>query len=119
MTETVKINYIEFPVTDMVATKAFYNAAFGWTYVDYGPTYSAFTGAGIDGGFDGASERKPSTNGTLVVLRASDLEAAQTSVEKAGGLVTVPIFSFPGGRRFHFTDPSGNELAVWVMLGDP
>ena len=114
MSTSTKINYIELPVTDLMASKAFYADAFGWTYVDYGPTYSSFEGAGIDGGLDGASDRKPSKDGALVVLHTKDLEATQKSVEAAGGIVTVPIFSFPGGRRFHFTDPSGNELAVWT-----
>jgi len=113
MTETTKINYIELPVTDMAASKAFYAAAFGWSYVDYGPSYASFEGAGIDGGMDAASDRKPSKDGALVVLYAKDLEGAQASVEKAGGTITVPIFSFPGGRRFHFSDPNGNDLAVW------
>ena len=115
MTDTIKINYIELPVTDLAASKAFYTAAFGWTYVDYGPSYAAFQGAGIDGGMDAASDRTPSKSGALVVLLAKDIDAAQAKVEKAGGTITVPIFSFPGGRRFHFSDPSGNELAVWVI----
>ena len=113
MTNALKINYIELPVTDLAASKEFYASAFGWTYVDYGPTYAAFQGAGIDGGLDAESDRKPSDAGALVVLYAKDLEAALASVEKAGGTITVPIFSFPGGRRFHFKGPSGNELAVW------
>jgi uncharacterized protein len=115
MTETTKINYIELPVTDMAASKAFYTSAFGWSYVDYGPTYAAFEGAGIDGGLDAASDRKPSKDGALVVLLTDDLETALASVEKAGGKITVPIFVFPGGHRFHFTDPSGTELAVWSI----
>ena len=118
MSDTTKINYIELPATDLVASKAFYADAFGWTYVDYGPTYSSFEGAGIDGGLDGASDRKPGKDGALVVLHTKDLEATQKSVEAAGGIVTVPIFSFPGGRRFHFTDPSGNELAVWTTANE-
>lgn len=110
------LNYIELPVTDMAASKAFYSAAFGWEYEDYGPTYAAFTNAGIDGGFDAASDRKPSTNGALVVLLSDDLEASHALVEQAGGTISVAIFDFPGGRRFHFTDPNGNELAVWTTL---
>lgn len=113
MTDTIKINYIELPVTDIAASKEFYTTAFGWSYVDYGPTYAAFEGAGIDGGLDAESDRKPSNSGALVVLYAEDLEASVAAVETAGGKITVPIFSFPGGRRFHFSDPSGNELAVW------
>ncbi len=113
MSDTIKINYIELPVTDLVASKTFYAKAFGWDYVDYGPTYASFTGAGIDGGLDADADRKPSSEGALVVLYAKDLHAAQALVESAGGEITVAIFAFPGGRRFHFNDPSGNELAVW------
>lgn len=113
MSAVTKINYIELPVVDLDKTKAFYSEAFRWTYVDYGPSYSSFTGAGIDGGFDANSDRKPCKDGALVVLLTDDLDTALASVEKAGGVITIPIFSFPGGRRFHFTDPNGNELAVW------
>lgn len=95
--------------------KAFYTAVFGWSYVDYGPKYAAITGAGVDGGFDAdAGARKPSNQGALVVLYSEDLEATQEAVINAGGEITIPIFDFPGGRRFHFSDPSGNELAVWT-----
>lgn len=114
MPDTTKINYIELPATDLAASKAFYASAFGWTYVDYGPTYAAFQGAGIDGGLDADSDRKPGKNGALVVLYAENLEDSQAAIEVAGGKISVPIFDFPGGRRFHFTDPSGNELAVWT-----
>jgi len=116
MSQSTKINYIELPVTDMAASKAFYTAAFGWSYVDYGPTYAAFQGAGIDGGLDAASDRKPSKNGALIVLHTESLEAALASVKAANGVITVPVFAFPGGRRFHFTDPNGNELAVWTTV---
>ena len=93
--------------------KTFYSAVFGGSYVDYGPSYAAITGAGMDGGFDAnAGGRRPSDQGALVVLYSDDLEASQSTVSAANGEVTVPIFSFPGGRRFHFKDPSGNELAV-------
>ena len=113
------INYIELPATDLAAMKAFYTAAFGWTYVDYGPTYAAFQGAGIDGGFDAdAGARNPSNQGALVVLLSEDLNASQQAVINAGGKISVPQFDFPGGRRFHFTDPSGNELAVWSLAED-
>ena len=103
------IDYIEMPGADMSALKDFYSGAFGWTFTDYGPTYAAFN-EGLDGGFQtDASARltKP-----LVVLYAKDLEAMEAKVRAAGGTISQPIFSFPGGRRFHFTDPSGNELAV-------
>ncbi|MBO9706839.1 MAG: VOC family protein [Caulobacter sp.] len=111
MREDGKIDYIEWPAGDLPATKAFYTAAFGWGFTDYGPDYAAFEGQGADGGF--AKAQDGSAAKPLVVLYAHDLEAMQAKVEAAGGVVVLPIFSFPGGRRFHFTDPSGNELAVW------
>jgi predicted enzyme related to lactoylglutathione lyase len=110
MREDGKIDYVEFPAGDLAATKAFYAQAFGWTFTDYGPAYAAMA-EGFDGGFNAdASDQvaKP-----LVVLFAHDLEAMAAKVEAAGGAITRPIFSFPGGRRFHFADPSGNELAVF------
>ena len=108
-------NYIELPAADIAAMKAFYTAVFGWSYVDYGPSYASITGAGIDGGFDAnAGARKPSDQGALIVIYSDDLEASEQAVRKAIGEITAPIFSFPGGRRFHFKDPSGNELAVWT-----
>jgi len=112
-------NYIELPTTDMAAMKAFYSAVFGWSYVDYGPSYAAISGAGMDGGFDGgAGARKPSDQGALVVLYSDDMEASEKAVKAAKGEITTPIFSFPGGRRFHFKDPSGNELAVWTTTAE-
>ena len=113
MQNVTKINYIELPVSDMSATKAFYAAAFGWEYVDYGPSYSSFSNAGIDGGFDAETFAKPSRNGALVVMHAENIEDCLERVKKAGGEIVKPIFDFPGGRRFHFLDPNGNELAVW------
>lgn len=105
------INYIEFKSHDLEATKQFYSAIFGWTFTDYGPTYIAFAGAGIDGGFE--LSESPIINGVLVVLYHENLEAIQQKVEAAGAKISVPVFSFPGGRRFQFLDPSGNELAIW------
>ncbi len=111
------INYIELPARDMAAMKAFYSQVFGWSYEDYGPQYAAIIGAGIDGGLDAdAGARGPSDQGALVIFLSEDLEASLAAIVKAGGGVTVPIFDFPGGRRFHFTDPSGNELAIWTKL---
>ena len=109
--EDGKIDYVELPGRDLPATKAFYTAAFGWTFVDYGPEYAAFEGAAVDGGFDG--DASDQTAKPLVILYAHDLEAMQAKVLAGGAVVTRPIYSFPGGRRFHFRDPSGNELAVW------
>jgi predicted enzyme related to lactoylglutathione lyase len=113
MSDVIKINYLEFPVADMEATKKFYTEAFGWTYTDYGPTYASFNNAGIDGGFDAESGKKPSAMGALVVMYAPNIEACLERVTNAGGKIVKPIFDFPGGRRFHFLDPNGNELAVW------
>lgn len=106
------IDYIELPAADIPAAKQFYGRAFGWTFTDYGPDYASFHGAGIDGGLRGEPERPP-RGGALVILYAADLEAAEARVTQAGGEIVQPIFAFPGGRRFHFLDPAGNELAVW------
>ena len=105
------INYIEFMAKDLNAIKQFYEAAFGWKFTDYGPTYTAFDESGIQGGFEVSDE--PIVNGALVVLYHDDLESCLETVKRAGGSISVDIFSFPGGRRFQFLDPSGNELAVW------
>lgn len=108
-----RVDYIELPGTDLVATRAFYEAVFGWAFTDYGPRYTSFEDGRITGGFDATREVGPSNHGALIVLFADDLEACQAAVEAQGGQVVQAIFSFPGGRRFHFVDPSGNELAVW------
>ena len=105
------INYVEFKANDLEAIKAFYQQAFGWKFTDYGPTYVAFSESGLEGGFDKSNE--PIVNGALVVLYHQKLESIQASIVQAGGKISKEIFSFPGGRRFHFTDPAGNELAVW------
>ena len=105
------INYIEFKAHDLEKIKAFYSQTFGWVFTDYGPTYTSFAESGIYGGFE--TTEKPIVNGALVVLYHTNLESIQGAVQKAGGKITKGIFSFPGGRRFHFKDPSGNELAVW------
>ena len=104
------ICYIEFPAHDLVTTKNFYQTAFGWTFEDYGPDYTSFVDGRIAGGFfkaEGITASQP-----LVVIWADDLESSLKTVEQAGGILVKPIFSYPGGRRFHFTDPTGNELAV-------
>jgi len=111
------INYVEFPSLDLAATKSFYGQVFGWEFQDWGDTYVSFQGAGIDGGFDASEARKPietSGAGALVILYSDDLAATETNIVAAGGSISVPAFEFPGGRRFHFLDPSGNELAVWT-----
>lgn len=105
------INYVEFLAHDLEKIKAFYTAAFGWTFTDYGPAYTAFSDSGLEGGFEKTEDEI--VNGALVVLYHKDLELVQQNVIDAGGTISKEIFSFPGGRRFHFADPSGNELAVW------
>ena len=107
-----RVDYIELPAKDIAKTKSFYQQAFGWKFTDYGPDYTSFEDGRLSGGF--TTEGKVVNGGVLVVLRAGDLEALEAAVKKAGGKIVKPIFSFPGGRRFHFTDPSGNELAVWT-----
>lgn len=108
------INYIELPARDLEATKLFFSKLFDWSFVDYGPNYSAFTNSGIDGGFFRSEFTSTTENGSaLIVFYSRDLEGTQARVERAGGAIIRPIFPFPGGRRFHFTEPSGNEFAVW------
>lgn len=105
------INYVEFKANDLDAVKAFYGSVFGWTFTDYGPTYIAFSASGLEGGFEKTEEEI--INGVLVVLYHEDLESVKEKVAVTGGEITQDIFSFPGGKRFQFKDPSGNELAVW------
>jgi predicted enzyme related to lactoylglutathione lyase len=118
MNEHEKINYVEFPAKDIEATKAFFISAFGWTFVDYGPEYTAFSNEGLDGGFY-KSDLSVSTEAgsALIVFYSKDLERTQSKIENAGGTIIKPTFSFPGGRRLHFGDPNGNEYAVWSDVG--
>jgi len=114
MTANNKINYIEIPTNNIASTKTFFTEVFGWTFVDYGPEYCSFSGQGVDGGFYKSELVVATSNGSpLIVLYSKALEASQANIEQAGGNIIKPIFSFPGGRRFHFTEPSGNEFAVW------
>ncbi len=106
-----RIDYIELPSTSMADTKRFYTKAFGWKFTDYGPDYTSFQDGRLAGGFQKASAG--ARGGVLIVIFAVDLTGAEARVREAGGSIVKPPFSFPGGRRFHFTDPSGNELAVW------
>ena len=110
-----RFNYVELPVRDIAAAKAFYEAAFGWSLTDFGPTYASTLTGDTDIGLQG--DAAEATAAPLPVIQVDDLEAALDAVTGAGGSVVVPIFSFPGGRRFQFTDPAGNELAV--MQADP
>lgn len=109
-----KIDYVEFPARDIEASKTFFSKVFNWRFSDFGPDYSAFSNAGINGGFYQSEQASTTANGgALVVLYSKELEKSQQKVEQHGGKIVKPIFSFPGGRRFHFSDPNGNELAVW------
>ena len=108
-----KIDYVEFNVTDIPKTRDFYGKAFGWTFTDYGPEYCEFNDGRLKGGFTTLSSPR-SGGGPLVVLYANDLPATVKRVEDAGGRIVRPIYSFPGGQRFHFADPDGYELAVYT-----
>ena len=114
MNQHEKINYIELPCKDFDATKSFFEQVFNWQFKDYGPEYIAFSNAGIEGGFY-KSKLKVSTNSgsALIVFFSNDLDSTLSKLMEAGGSLIKPIFDFPGGRRFHFADPSGNEYAVW------
>ena len=105
------IDYIEFKARNLERIKAFYTEVFNWKFTDYGPTYCSFDGSGVAGGFE--LFEKPVVNGALIVLYHENLKAVTDKIEAAGGSITRNIFSFPGGKRFHFQDPGGNELAVW------
>lgn len=106
-----RVDYIEFMATDLEHTKQFYADVFGWQFTDYGPEYTSFHDGRLAGGFRVGS---PVTGGgPLIVLYATDLEAVEGGIRERGGHIVRETFEFPGGRRFHFTDPSGNELAVW------
>ncbi|MGK0366131.1 MAG: putative enzyme related to lactoylglutathione lyase [Saprospiraceae bacterium] len=105
------INYVEFKAHDLEKIKEFYTACFGWIFTDYGPTYIAFSESGLEGGFE-KTETKI-VNGALVILYHKNLELIKNKIIELGGKITKDIFSFPGSHRFHFVDPSENELAVW------
>lgn len=109
--ENNHINYVEFTARNLQVIATFYSQAFGWKFTDYGPEYIAFDESGLSGGF--AQSNEPVYKGALIILYHQDLERCQQAVESAGGTISIPIFSFPGGKRFHFLDPAGNELAVW------
>ena len=106
-----RIDYIEFPLADIAKTKSFYGEVFGWKFTDYGADYTSFEDGRLAGGF--SKERQVIQGGPLIVIYARDLSATQMTVRSAGGKISKETFSFPGGRRFHFTDPNGNELTVW------
>jgi predicted enzyme related to lactoylglutathione lyase len=114
MNQHEKINYVELPASDFVATKAFFGTVFGWTFTAYGDQYLSFDQAGIDGGFYQSDLTSTTATGsTLLVFYSERLEETRGKIESAGGRIVQDPFDFPGGRRFHFTDPNGNEFAVW------
>ena len=114
MNEHEKINYVEFPAKDIEATKAFFKEVFDWSFEDFGPEYTAFSNEGLDGGFYKSELNASTENGSaLIVFYSKELEKTQSKIMDAGGEIVKSIFSFPGGRRFHFGDPNGNEYAVW------
>ena len=109
-----KINYVEFPAKDISTAKAFFEAAFEWSFIDYGPDYTAFENQGLNGGFFTSDQTTSTKSGSaLIVFYSNILEETQSKITNAGGTIIQEIFTFPGGRRFHFTDPNGNEYAVW------
>jgi uncharacterized protein len=110
MSRNKTIDYVEFHATDLVAIKQFYSQLFGWEFEDYGPDYTSFKDGRIAGGF---SRGLALPGGPLVVIYVDDLQSTEKQIKDAGGKITREIFSFPGGSRFHFTDPGGNELAAW------
>jgi predicted enzyme related to lactoylglutathione lyase len=106
-----RVDYIEFPATNIAETKKFYSEVFGWEFTDYGPTYTSFVDGKLAGGF--TTDTPMTRGGALVVLFALELQAVKAKILVQGGKIVRETFEFPGGRRFHFTDPNGNELAVW------
>jgi uncharacterized protein len=106
-----RIDYVEFNVRDLARAKAFYGGAFGWRFTDYGPSYCEFNDGRLTGGFTTGGAVQP--GGPLVILYADDLAEIERRVVAAGGRIVRPAYAFPGGRRFHFEDPEGYELAVW------
>lgn len=115
MNQHEKINYVEFPCRDLTATKQFFTAVFGWAFTDYGTKYATFSNdAGLEGGFYQSPLTSTSDNGAaLIVFYSRSLTDTENKIKQHGGGIIKPIFSFPGGQRFHFAEPSGNEFAVW------
>lgn len=107
------INYLEFPAKNLPSLKAFYGTCFGWTFTEYGPNYLAFNDGMLDGGFTTENASVMASGVPLVILYSEALEKTKKTIVEHGGSIRKDIYSFPGGRRFHFADPDGNELAVW------
>jgi predicted enzyme related to lactoylglutathione lyase len=103
-------NYVELPAADIAAARTFYAEVFGWDLIDYGPSYSATTSGDVNVGLQGDPAEAPKA--PLPVMEVTDIDAALAMVSAAGGTIVQQIFSFPGGKRFQFLDPNGNELAI-------
>jgi len=115
MNEHEKINYVEFPSKNIQATKQFFSQVFDWTFKDFGESYAAFSDQGLNGGFYQSELSSTTDNGAaLIVFYSATIDDTLDKIEQAGGAIVKPIFSFPGGRRFHFSEPGGNEFAVWT-----
>lgn len=112
MAETYQIDYVEFPSIDNVRSRKFFADAFSWHHVSFSPSYDEIRGAGLLAGVESGEAVK--TAAPIAVIRTSDFEAAKQAVIAAGGTITLPLFEYPGGRRFHFREPGGNELGVWT-----
>lgn len=112
-----RIDYVEIPVSDLAKTRDFFTALFGWSFQEWGEEYMSFNDGRLDGGFRHAAEPAPSP-GVLLVFFSDDLERDVERVKDLGGTISQDIFSFPGGRRFHFVDPAGNEYAMWAEITD-
>lgn len=108
------LNYVEYAAVDLEATKSFFSTVFGWQFIDYGKDYTAFSDVNLDGGFYRANKTSISQQGgALLVFKTARIAQVQHDIELAGGVISKALFSFPGGHRFHFIEPSGNEFAVW------
>lgn len=109
-----QIDYIEIPTTDLVRTSEFFGEFFGWSFQEWGPDYSSFNDGRMDGGLRRAEEATPPGIGVLLVFYSTDLERDREHAKELGATISQDIFDFPGGRRFHFVDPSGAEFAIWT-----
>ena len=115
MSHHEKLNYVEFSAYDLKATKHFFNNVFNWQFTDFGPQYTSFSGQGLDGGIFQSPLKSLTKNGAaLLIFYSDDINATLKKVTSFGGKIIKPVFEFPGGCRFHFTEPSGNEFAVWA-----
>ena len=117
MNKHEKMNYVEFPANNLMATKTFFENTFGWAFEDFGSEYTSFNNETLGGGFFKAKEASKQVNGgALIVFFSENIEKTQAKIEACGGVITQKTFEFPGGKRFHFEEPSGNEFAVWGEL---